>query len=243
MIFDGKVAVVTGGAAGIGMECCFKLSQKGITVIALDNNEEGAKAVAEKIISMGGNAEGLRLDVANVNEVRKIVELLVLKYSRIDYLINSAGITQMIGIDEISENDWDRVMDIDLKGTFFMSQAVLEIMKKNKFGRIVNIGSVAGEVGGIVVGANYSAAKAGVICLTKSIAKHGAPYGVNVNTVSPGYIDTKMTKDLNQDVSQVPLGRKGTAEEVSDSVVFLCSDMANYLTGVNLDINGGLYMK
>lgn len=243
MNFNNKVAVITGGASGIGKSCCLSLAQRGATVIALDRNEDGVKAVVDEIKSMGCSADGFGLDIVNVEQIRQVVELIISKYSKIDILINCAGITQIRRIEDMTEAEWDRMIDIDLKGTFFMSQAVLDIMKRNNYGRIVNLGSVAGEVGGIVVGANYAAAKAGVICLTKSLAKCGAPYGINVNTVSPGYIATEMTKELNQDVSQVPLGRKGTAEDVSDVIMFLCSDYARYLTGVNLDVNGGLHMN
>lgn len=243
MDFKGKIAVVTGGASGIGKSCCLSLAEKGATVIAVDRNENGAKAVADEIKQKGGNAEGLSLDIVNITQIKEVVDYIENKYSRIDILINCAGITQVITIEDITETEWDRMLEIDLKGPFFVSQAVINVMKKNNFGKIVNLGSVAGEVGGIVVGANYVAAKAGIIGLTKSLAKSAAKYGINVNTVSPGFIDTEMTKDLNQDVKMVPLGRKGTSEEVSDVILFLCSDYARYLTGVNLDVNGGLHMN
>ncbi|NYB72752.1 SDR family oxidoreductase [Sedimentibacter hydroxybenzoicus DSM 7310] len=243
MDFKGKIAVVTGGASGIGKSCCLSLAEKGATVIAVDRNENGAKAVADEIKQKGGNAEGLSLDIVNIAQIKVIVDYIENKYSRIDILINCAGITDVITIEDITETEWDRMLEIDLKGPFFVSQAVINVMKKNNFGKIVNLGSVAGEVGGIVVGANYVAAKAGIIGLTKSLAKSAAKYGINVNTVSPGFIDTEMTKDLNQDVRMVPLGRKGTSEEVSDVILFLCSDYARYLTGVNLDVNGGLHMN
>jgi len=241
--FKGKIAVVTGGASGIGKSCCLSLAEKGATVIAVDRNENGAKAVADEIKQKGGNAEGLSLDIVNIAQIKDVVDYIENKYSRIDILINCAGITQVITIEDITETEWDRMLEIDLKGPFFVSQAIISVMKKNNFGKIVNLGSVAGEVGGIVVGANYVAAKAGIIGLTKSLAKSAAKYGINVNTVSPGFIDTEMTKDLNQDVKMVPLGRKGTSEEVSDVILFLCSDYARYLTGVNLDVNGGLHMN
>lgn len=243
MKFDGKVAVITGGASGIGKSCCKSLAERGATVIAVDQNENGVKEIVDEIRLNGGAADGFGLNIVNVQQIREVVELIVSKYEKIDILVNCAGITQVRRIEDMTEQEWDRMLDIDLKGTFFMSQAVIEVMKKNNYGKIVNLGSVAGEVGGIVVGANYVAAKAGVIGLTKSLAKSGAPFGINVNTVSPGFIDTEMSKDLNQDVKLVPLGRKGTAEDVSDCILFLCSDYARYLTGVNLDVNGGLHMN
>jgi len=241
--FKGKIAVITGGASGIGKACCLSLAEKGAIVIAIDRNENGAKAVAEEIISKGGKAEGLGLDIVDVKQIKEVIDYIENKYARIDILINCAGITQVIRIEEITEKEWDRMLEIDLKGPFFVSQAVINVMKKNNYGKIVNLGSLAGEVGGIVVGANYVAAKAGIIGLTKSLAKSAAQYGINVNTVSPGFIDTEMTKELNQDIKLVPLGRKGTAEEVSDVIIFLCSEYARYLTGVNLDVNGGLHMN
>lgn len=237
------VAVVTGGSSGIGKACCLCLAEKGALVAVVDQNEKGAKDVAETIKLKGGISGGYALDVINVEQIQEVVDVIEERFSKIDILINCAGITQVRKIEEMTEIEWDTMLDIDLKGTFFVSQAVLKVMKKNNFGKIVNLGSVAGEIGGIVVGANYVAAKAGVIGLTKSFAKAAGPYGINVNTVSPGFIDTAMTKELNQDVRLVPLGRKGTSEEVSDAILFLCSNRAKYITGVNLDVNGGLHMN
>lgn len=244
MDFSGKVAVVTGGASGIGKSCSLSFAQRGAKVVVLDFNEAGAKAVVDEIKEAGGVAIGLSIDISKVNQISSIVEAIIKEYNKIDILVNCAGITQNVALNDMTEKEWDRMMDINLKGTFFMCQAVINYMKKNKYGKIVNMGSIAGENGGMVVGVNYSASKAGVICMTKNLAKNVGAYGINVNTVSPGFIATPMTVDLNQDVNLVPLGkRKGTAEEVSDPILFLCSEYARYITGVNLDINGGLQMN
>jgi len=134
------------------------------------------------------------------------------------------------------------MMQVNLKGTFLLCQYILKEMKKYKKGKIVNMGSLAGEVGGVMVGANYAASKAGVICLTKSLAKYAAPYNINVNSISPGFINTEMTENFGYDPDSVPLGRIGTPEEVSDVILFLCSDASRYITGANIDVNGGIYM-
>lgn len=244
MDFSGKVALVTGGASGIGRACSIGFGQRGAKVAVLDMNEAGAQNVAEEITKQGGDAQGFQLDVSDVSQIQEKIERVLELYGQIDILVNCAGIAQETPVDELTEKDWDKMMAINLKGTFFVSQAVLKHMKERRYGKIVNMGSVAGEVGGIVVGANYAASKAGVICLTKSLAKSLGAFGINVNTVSPGFIATNMTTEMKQDVNLVPLlKRKGTPEEVAEPIMFLCSEYARYITGANLDINGGLQMN
>ena len=242
MYFKGKVAVVTGGASGIGRASCLSLGEKGATVVAADVNWEAAKRTTDEIEAHGGKAMAIKVDVCKLSEIQAAVDAVVGHFKKIDILINCAGICQVISVDDMTEKDWDRMQTINLKSTFFMSQAVIKNMKKNRQGRIVNIGSLAGEVGGITVGANYAVSKAGITCLSKSLAKDVARYNINVNTVSPGFIKTEMTKDLGQDPQMVPLGRIGMPEEVADVIVFLCSHEARYITGANIDVNGGLFM-
>jgi 3-oxoacyl-[acyl-carrier protein] reductase len=242
MSFQNKVAIVTGGASGIGRACCLSLGDKDAAVVVADVNWEAAKLMADTIEGNGGKAMAVKVDVSKVAEIQAAVDSVLKHYDKIDILINCAGIAQIISIDGMTELDWDRVQAINLKGTFFMSQAVLKNMKQHRQGKIVNMGSTAGEVGGIVVGANYSASKAGVMCLTKSLAKSVAQYNINVNTVSPGFIRTEMSKDMGHDPKMVPLGRVGMPEDVADVIVFLCSHEARYITGANIDVNGGLFM-
>jgi len=240
--FKDKVALVTGGADGIGKSCCLLLAEKGAKVIVADISMEKAEKTCNEISEKGGEATPIKVDVSNVEEIRAFVNISLAKYENIDILINSAGICESRNIEEITVFEWNKMMDVNLKGTFFMIQAVLPTMKKNQYGKIVNFSSVAGDTGGGAVGAHYAISKAGVRCLSKAIAKRVATYNININTVSPGYIATEMTKNSNQDVNNVPFGRSGKPKEVADVVLFLCSEEANYLTGTNININGGLYM-
>jgi len=189
----------------------------------------------------------VKVDVSCANEIKSMVKNVLDKLGRIDILVNNAGICFLTPLEEISEEEWDRVMDVNLKGTFLCSQAVLRVMMTQKSGKIVNIASIAGKTGGIVVGAHYSASKAGVICLTKSLALRLAPYGVNVNAVAAGTIKSQMTDafpaDKRTELAQsVPLGGFGDAQDVANAVLFLVSDKAKYITGEIVDINGGLLM-
>lgn len=242
MSFKDKVAIVTGAASGIGKYCSLSFAEKGVKVVVVDLNKKGAEETNLEIQRKGGKAIFIKADVSKKEDVENIVNITKNNFGKIDILVNCAGICQIRNVEDITEEEWDKMMSINLKGTFFLCQSVLKEMKKYHKGKIVNMGSVAGEIGGILVGANYSASKAGVLCLTKSLAKYAAPYNINVNSVSPGFIDTEMTKDLGQDPTSVPLGRHGRPEEVSDAILFLCSDASSYITGANIDVNGGLFM-
>jgi 3-oxoacyl-[acyl-carrier protein] reductase len=242
MLFEDKVAIVTGGASGIGKACALSLAENGAKVAVVDLNEKGAEETTSKILEKGSQAISIKIDISKSEDVDKAVDTVLKSFGKIDILVNCAGICQIRNFDDLTENEWDKMLSINLKGTFLMCQRVLKEMKKNRYGKIVNLGSLAGEVGGIYVGANYAASKAGVICLTKSIAKNAAPYNINVNSVSPGFINTEMTKDFGYDPKTVPLGRIGTPEEVADVILFLCSDASRYITGANIDVNGGVFM-
>ena len=242
MLFKDNVAIVTGAASGIGKACSLSFAEKGAKVIAVDLNKKGLKETTLKIHEKNGKAISVMADITKKDDINRIVTSAVNNFGRIDILVNCAGICQIRNIEDITEEEWDKMMSINLKGTFFLCQSVLKEMKKYQKGKIVNMGSIAGEVGGIMVGANYAASKAGIICLTKSLAKYSAPYNININSVSPGFINTEMTKNFKYNPDTVPLGRIGTPEEVSDVILFLCSDAARYITGANIDVNGGVYM-
>jgi 3-oxoacyl-[acyl-carrier protein] reductase len=172
---------------------------------------------------------------------------VVERFGALDILVNIAGVLDMTPLDRLTPEVWDRVLNVNLKGTLLPSQAALKVMRARRQGRIINLGSLAGEVGGVVAGANYAAAKAGVICLTKSLAKHAAPFGILVNCINPGVIDTAMPaafppEDLAAMIAATPLQRLGRPEEVASVVVFLASDAASFVTGTSIDVNGGLYM-
>ena len=242
MSFKDKVAIVTGAASGIGKYCSLSFAEKGVKVIVVDLNKKGAEETNLEIQRKGGKAIFIKADVSKKEDVESIVNITENNFGKIDILVNCAGICQIRNIEDITEQEWDEVMSVNLKGTFLMCQSILKKMKKYKWGKIVNMASLAGEVGGIMVGANYAASKAGIICFTKSLAKYAAPYNINVNSVSPGFIKTEMTKDFRYNPDTVPLGRVGTPGEVSDVILFLCSDAARYITGANIDVNGGVYM-
>lgn len=241
-VLVGKTALVTGGARGIGQACALALARAGADVAVADINREAAEKVAAEIRGLGQNGLALAVDMAAVAEIQSMVESLVEQWGRIDILVNNAGILQNYALDRISEKDWDMVLDVNLKGTFFCSQAVVRHMKSRGGGRIINLASVAGKTGGAKAGTHYAVSKAGVICLTKSLAKDGASSGILVNAVAPGYVLTDMTREMDYDPQTVPLGRLGVAEEVADVVLFLASPSSRYITGSTVDVNGGIYM-
>ena len=242
-----KVSIVTGGAQGLGKAIALELARKGSHLVVGDVNLEAAQRVTEEVHALGRRSLALRVDVSNARDVNEMADRVVKEFGRIDILVNNAGICQVISIEEMTEEDWDRVMNVNLKGVFLSSRAVMGVMKKQRSGRIVNMGSVAGKVGGIATGANYSVSKAGVICFTKALARELAPYGVTVNAVAPGVIETDMTRGITQGdftdyLKAIPLGTIGSAEDVSHAVAFLVSDEARYITGEILDVNGGMLM-
>jgi len=241
MILKDKVAIITGGGGGIGRATALALSKEGARITVADIDLAKSKEVAAEIKEKGGEAIGVKVDVTDSEDIARMVEVTQGNFGRIDILVNGAGICQRKPLNDLSEDDWDKMYSVNLRGTFFCSQAVLEVMKRQKSGKIINIASLGGEVGGIKVGANYAATKAGVICLTKSLAKYAAPY-INVNAISPGFIDTEMTKGAGYDPNDVPLKRIGKPEEVADVILFLASDSSRYITGANIDVNGGVYM-
>ena len=236
-----KIAIVTGAARGIGREIAITLAEAGANIVAADINLEGATKVVEEITNKKRGGLAVKVDVSLKKDVDLMVKGVLKKFSTIDILINNAGVCYLRPFDEISENEWDKVMAINLKGAFLCCQSVLPIMKEKNRGCIINLTSLAAKTGGLLVGAHYSASKAGVTSLTKSLAKYAAKYGINVNAVSPGFIDTEMTKDFNYDVSTVPLGRLGTPADVAKVVRFLTSEDAKYITGEIIDVDGGIF--
>ncbi len=238
---QGKIAVITGGAQGIGEASARMLAREGAVVVIADLKEELAQQVAQEICATGGRADACKLDVCSESSVEAMKQYVLDTYGRADVLVNSAGITCLYNIDSIETAQWDKMLDINLRGTFLCCQAFKDSMRENKFGRMINIASMAGRMGGLKAGPDYSASKAGVICLTKSYARFLAPY-VTSNSICPGMIYTPMTAQRKDDPSIVPLQAIGKAEDIAYGVVYLASEMGNYITGVTLDINGGLYM-
>lgn len=237
-----KVALITGGGGGIGRACGLALAKLGVKVAVADICFDKAQQVVEEIRCLGQKGMAIQVDMASVKQIRLMVESLITKWSRIDILVNNAGVYQRCAPEEVTEKDWDRILDVNLKGTFFCSQSVVLYMKKQGGGRIINIASVTGVRGATTSGIHYAASKAGIISLTKSLARYGAPYGILVNAVAPGYITTDMIATANYQPENVPLGRLGTPEEVANVVVFLASPASSYITGHTININGGIYI-
>jgi 3-oxoacyl-[acyl-carrier protein] reductase len=241
-----KVALVTGGAQGIGRTISEELAGAGAHVVLGDVNLEGAQATAEAINIIGGSASAVKIDVSNATEVREVFDFIIKDKKPVDIVVNNAGITRDGLMVRMKENDWDLVLDINLKGSFLCSQQAAKQMMKQKSGVIVNIASIVGVMGNFGQ-ANYSASKAGVIGLTKTLAREVASRGIRVNAIAPGFIDTEMTRVLDEEVrqkliEQIPLARLGLPEDVARCVNFLVSDKSSYITGQVINLNGGMLM-
>ena len=241
-----KVALVTGGAQGIGRTIGEELARAGAHVVLGDVNLEGAQARAEAINNSGGSASAVKIDVSNATEVREVFDFIIKDKKPVDIVVNNAGITRDGLMVRMKESDWDLVLDINLKGSFLCSQQAAKQMMKQKSGAIVNIASIVGVMGNFGQ-ANYSASKAGVIGLTKTLAREVASRGIRVNAIAPGFIDTEMTRVLDEEVrqkliEQIPLARLGLPEDVARCVNFLVSDKSSYITGQVINLNGGMLM-
>jgi 3-oxoacyl-[acyl-carrier protein] reductase len=246
MSLIGKTALVTGAAQGIGRDIALALAADGADVAICDVNLEAAQKTAGDIEAKGRKSLALKANVASSSEVTAMVDQVVEKFGRIDILVNNAGITRDGLILRMKEEDWDLVLSINLKGSFLCTKAALKYMSKQRGGNIINIASIVGAMGNAGQ-ANYVASKAGLIGLTKTIAREYANRGITANAVAPGFIDTAMTQALSENVrtelaKQIPLGKLGTPEDVANAVRFLASPWASYITGQVIHVNGGMYM-
>jgi len=245
--FDGKVAIVTGASRGIGREIALNLAQEGARVAV---NYSGSKEKADEVVALiterGGEAFAIQADVSNADSVKLMIDKAMENFGSIDILVNNAGITRDNLLMRMKEDEWDDVLDINLKGVFLCTKAVTRQMMRQRAGKIVNVASIVG-VSGNPGQANYVAAKAGVIGLTKTVAKELATRNINVNAVAPGFITTDMTDALNEDLKaqllvNIPLGKLGSAADVAKTVLFLLSDDAAYITGQTIHVDGGMVM-
>ena len=242
-ILSDRVAIVTGGTRGIGRAIVFELISSGAKVLfTYLKSDESAGIILDEIKELGGEAEAVKADAKDYGRARMVVEETINKFGHIDILVNNAGIVKDKALMLMDPAEWQDVIDTNLTGYFNMARACIVTLMKQKSGNIINISSIAGVVG-TARQVNYSSSKAGVIGLTKALAKEVAPYNIRVNVVAPGYIDTDMVKDLRnaEELSRlIPLGRFGKAEEVAKAVIFLASDRSKYITGQVLKIDGGL---
>ena len=245
-ILAGRIALVTGASQGIGRACALRLAREGATVALAARNLAKLAEVAAEIAASGGAAHAFALDLSSEDSIKECAKAVLAQFGGVHILVNNAGITRDILALRMKRKDWDDVLTTNLTGAFLMSQAVMSAMVKNRWGRIINVTSVVGETGQAGQ-ANYAASKAGLIGLTKSLARELASRTITVNAVAPGYIDTAMTSVLTDEqkaatAQHIPLGRVGTDIEVAHAVAFLASEEASYITGHTLDVNGGLYM-
>lgn len=247
MDFKNKVAVVTGGYSGIGRQVCEKLASLGadIAIVGI-GREEDKKAALEAVGALGVKVKAYDCDVSDFEAGEKVIKEIISEYGKIDILVNNAGITRDNLMLKMPESDFDAVINVNLKGAFNMTKHVYKPFMRQKSGRIVNVASIVG-INGNSGQANYSASKAGVIGLTKSVARELAARGITVNAVAPGYIDTAMTQALSDKIkdeiaSAIPMKRRGLPEDVANVIAFLCSDYASYVTGEVIRVDGGIAM-
>ena len=241
----GTVAIVTGGSGGIGLASARALAAEGARVVLGDLNGEAVAAAAAELGP--GVAHAVTADVSHAAGAQSLIDAALEHFGRLDVLVAGAGIHRATRLDAISVEEWDLLLAVNLRGVFLTAQAALRVMTPQRSGRIIALGSLAGQVGGLAASAAYASSKGGVIALTKSLARYAGPHGVTVNCVNPGVIDSPMTagwpaEDLARLTASTPLGRTGTVEEVAAVVLFLASDAASFVHGAHIDVNGGILM-
>jgi 3-oxoacyl-[acyl-carrier protein] reductase len=247
MNFEGKVALVTGAARGIGEAIALKLAQEGADVVVADVDLEGAQRVAQEIEGLGRKAKAIQADVSQREAVQRLVSEAVSLFGKVDILVNNAGIIRRGTFLEHDPQDWEKVLSVNLGGTFNCAKEVAPLMVKQGGGKIINISSVVGKMGDIASAPSYGTSKGAINTFTKSLARELAPYGINVNAVAPHAIETDMSREWSEEkrrqiVEAIPMKRLGKPEEIAEAVAFLASDGADFITGQILDVNGGYLM-
>lgn len=242
----GRIALVTGASQGIGRACALELARTGASVALAARNIDKLAEVAAEVTAAGGTAHPFALDISSEESIKECAKAVLAHFGAVNILVNNAGITRDILALRMKRKDWDDVLMTNLTGAFLLTQALMSSMVKARWGRIINITSVVGETGQAGQ-ANYAASKAGMIGLTKSLARELASRSITVNAIAPGYIETAMTAILTEDqktamTQHIPLGRVGSDTDIAHAVVFLASEQASYITGHTLDVNGGMYM-
>ena len=247
MSLQGRIAVVTGGASGIGRAICHALAQRGANIAVADIDYGAAKTTADGIRTGSLVALPVQMDVSDSNAVHHAIQTVLKRFDKVDILVNNAGICPLTAFEVLTEAEWDHVLAVNLKGAFLCSQAVIHSMKRQNWGRIISISSVAGKTGGVLTGVHYSASKGGIIGMTMCLARCYARSGITSNVVAPGATATGLTRDWSDQtkesiVSQIPMGRFGRPEDIAAAVAFLASEEACFITGEVLDVNGGFMM-
>lgn len=247
MLLENRVAIVTGAARGIGAATARRLAQEGAQVAVVDIEADLSQQVASEIVSNGGRAAGFLCDVSKPDQIEQLVKAVGQRFNRVDILVNNAGICPRVSIEDMTENLFDRLIDINLKSVFFLSRAAGEAMKPQRWGRIINLSSTGGRIGGVFNATVYGATKAGILAMTKSFARHYAPYNILVNAVAPGAVETRMMTVMPESVLQnvvdtAPLKRLADPVEIANMIVFLASEQSSWVTGATMDVNGGTLM-
>ncbi|MBW8382174.1 MAG: 3-oxoacyl-ACP reductase FabG [Youngiibacter sp.] len=245
MIFKDRVAIVTGSAQGLGRAMVERLASDGVKVVITDVNEEKINLAVNELTAKGYDVFGAKCDVTNREEIRALGEKVIEKYGKLDIIVNNAGITKDSSFKKMTDAQWDAVLTVDLKSIFMVTQELVKYLEANGYGRIVNISSLAGMMGNFGQ-ANYSAAKAGVVGLTKTLSIELGKKNITVNAIAPGFINTEMTKVIPEDrkkvmIAEIPVGRPGEPEEIAAVVAFLASDEAGFVSGTVINVNGGSY--
>ena len=248
--FNGQVVIVTGSGSpkGIGKTIALTFAGQGATVVVADMNSEGVKGSVADIEAAGGKAFGITVDITSPESVQSMVDTVMDRFGRIDVLVNNAGISQKVTVEDMTLEDMKRIFNVNMFGLFLCTQACMKPMRAAKYGRIVNLSSVSGKRGGGVFGgAHYSASKAAVLAFSKNLSRDISAEGITINSVCPGLINTEIWKSLPQEaadkiISDIPMGRPGETQEVANAIVFLASKEASYITGEEIDINGGSHM-
>ncbi|MDO9064413.1 MAG: 3-oxoacyl-ACP reductase FabG [Sulfuricella sp.] len=246
-MLDGQIALVTGASRGIGQAVALELGKQGATVVGTATSQAGADNISSYLSQTGIRGAGLALNVKDPAQIEQVLQAIRAQFGEISILVNNAGITRDNLLMRMKEEEWDDIMDTNLKSVFRLSQAVLRAMMKARYGRIISIASVVGTMGNAGQ-TNYAAAKAAIIGFSKSLAREVGSRNITVNCVAPGFIDTDMTRALSEEqrndlLGHIPLGRLGTVQDIAASVAFLASPQAGYVTGTTMHVNGGMYMS
>jgi len=246
MSLEGKVAIITGGNRGIGQAIATRLAEEHAFVAIAARDEAASQETAKSIndLQSSQRAFAFTVDVMDRQSVDSLLEAVIQKFGRVDILVNNAGICRLTrDFEDLGDAEWDEMLGVNLRGTIQITRAVVPLLKKQQSGKVINITSLAGEVGGIATSADYVTSKAAVIGLTKSLARTLGPYNINVNAIAPGFVNTSMTADMKIDLKSIPLRRIAEPKDIANAALFLASDSSRCITGTTLDVNGGMYMK